>query len=207
MNHIFKFKIWQFVQNKWPIWYFDATGGILKKVNKQKNVLLYSLVMHDKVNKKICPLADFFTTGHDAENIASYLRLIKNQLEKSITKRNFQYAPVIVTDFSWGIINAIITTFNNCKFETYLNWCASILIKKEIWKLHMMPVIHILCYCRFLKMTADKIKKIKKFSSKKSNRKIQKLAIYCSAILQKSINMIEFGENLKFCFNFFFNTF
>jgi hypothetical protein len=67
----------------------------------------------------------------------------------------------------------------------------------------MMPVIHILCYSHFLKMTADKIKKIKKFRSKKSNRKIQKLAIYCSAILQKSINMIEFGENLKFCFNIF----
>jgi hypothetical protein len=150
----FKFKIWNFVQQSWPIWYIDATGGVLKRVKGQNKVLLYSVVMHDKVHKKIIPVAEFFSTGHDAKTIASYLLLIKDELEKSIPKRNFQYAPIIVTDFSWGLINAVVKTLNNCNFDTYINWCADIILKKQIWKFNIMQSIIVLCYSHFLKMSA-----------------------------------------------------
>jgi hypothetical protein len=53
-------------------------------------------------------------TGHDAKTIASYLFLIKDELEISIPKSNFQYAPIIVTDFSWGLINAVVKNLDNC---------------------------------------------------------------------------------------------
>jgi hypothetical protein len=73
-------------------------------------------------------MADFFTTGHDGKTISSYLQIIKDATEKFKLKRCFQIAPIIVTDFCWPIINAVIETFNNSSFEAYINWCADILI-------------------------------------------------------------------------------
>jgi hypothetical protein len=42
--------------------------------------------MHDKVHKKIIPVAEFFSIGHDAKTIASYLFLIKDELENLYLK-------------------------------------------------------------------------------------------------------------------------
>ena len=159
--------------------------------------------MHDKVNNFVCPIADFFSSGHDSKTIASFLLLIKDELEKFIPKRSFQQAPIIVTDFSWALINAVLITFNKCSFETYILWCADLLISKKIWNIHLMSTIHILCYSHFIKMISKKIRKIKKFSSPKNNTKIHQVALYSCAILQKSNSMEEFSENIKHCFNIF----
>ena len=76
--------MWSSIEKSWPVWYIDATGGVLKRIKGQKKVLLYSIVRHDKFNKLICPMADFFTTGHDGKTISSYLQIIKDATEKFI---------------------------------------------------------------------------------------------------------------------------
>ena len=159
--------------------------------------------MHDKNNKFICPLADFFSSAHDSKTISSYFLLIKDELEKFIPKPSFQQAPIIVTDFSWGLINAVIRTFNNCSFDAYIAWCADLLINKTIWKIHMMPTILFLCYSHFIKMIAKKIKKVKKYRSKQNNQKLYQVALYSCAVLQQSQTMDDFSENLKNCFYIF----
>ena len=115
--------------------------------------------MHDKSNKFICPLADFFTTGHDMKTIASYFQIIKDNLQKFISRRYFQFSPIIVTDFSWALINAVIRSFNNTTFSVYINWCSNILIDKQIFKVNFIPTIIFLCYSHFIKMIAKKINK------------------------------------------------
>ena len=87
--------------------------------------------MHDKINKFIYPIAKFFTTGHDSQTISSYLNLIKDSLEKKIPKKSFQWAPIIVTDFSWDIINAACSTLNNLSIEFYISWSYDILINQK----------------------------------------------------------------------------
>ena len=64
--------MWAIVQDKNPIWYFDATGGIINNVKGQKKPLLYSLVFHDKENQLILPVSEFFTTANDARTILTY---------------------------------------------------------------------------------------------------------------------------------------
>jgi hypothetical protein len=82
--NFFKFEMWSSIEKSWSVWYIDATGGVLKRIKGQKKVLLYSIVMHDKFNKLICPMADFFTTGHDGKTVSSYLQIIKDATEKFI---------------------------------------------------------------------------------------------------------------------------
>ena len=159
--------------------------------------------MHNKTDKFLCPIAEFFSSGHDAKTISSYLLLVKDELEKYIPKKCFQHSPIIVTDFSWGLINAVIRTFNNCSFETYINWCADLIIKKQVWKIHNMQTINHLCYAHFMKLMAKKIKKVKKFTKNKNNRKLHQVALYSLAILQQSETIEEFNQNMKNCYNIF----
>ena len=163
--------------------------------------------MHDKSNKFICPLADFFTTGHDMKTIASYFQIIKDNLQKFISRRYFQFSPIIVTDFSWALINAVIRSFNNTTFSVYINWCSNILIDKQIFKVNFIPTIIFLCYSHFIKMIAKKIKKIKKYVQKANNNKIHKVALYSTSVLQRSVDMEDFSKNLRNCYNIFNNKF
>ena len=159
--------------------------------------------MHDKNNKFICPIAEFFSSGHDSQTISSFLNLVKDVLEKKMPKNSFQWSPIIVTDFSWALINAACRTFNNVTIESYIYWCADILINQQKWLFYSMSTILILCYSHFIKLIAKKIKKIKKFSSKKNNSKLHKIALYTCAVLQKSSNMQDFSFNLKNAYNIF----
>jgi hypothetical protein len=85
-----------------------------KKIEGQKKPFLYSIVDHDLNKKIIYPISEFFTTANDAKSIASYFADIKLEFIKKIPRCElFQFAPIIVTDFSWGLINAIMETFNN----------------------------------------------------------------------------------------------
>ena len=44
-------KIWQVIQLNNQLWNFDATGSIIKNVRNQKAPYLYSLVVHDIIEK------------------------------------------------------------------------------------------------------------------------------------------------------------
>lgn len=120
-------------------------------------------------------------------------------LGPTITK----YAPIIVTDFSWALINAVIKTFNNTTFEAYINWCTNILIKKEIFNINFMTTTIYLCYSHFIKMISKKVLKVKKYSYKSNQKKLHRVALYSCAILQRSNDMEDFSKNIRHCFNIF----
>lgn len=97
-----------------PIWFFDASGGMFKNVDKKSN-FLYSAVMHDYVNQKIIPAFEFVTNNHTESNLKIYLSRVKDMF-------NDEVAPFVVVDEAWPSINAISSIFNNCDILSYINW-------------------------------------------------------------------------------------
>ncbi|RNA20753.1 kDa in NOF-FB transposable element, partial [Brachionus plicatilis] len=73
-------KIWKKVSLNNPIWYFDATGSVHKDIYRQNKPLLYSIVVHDRENKQILPVAEFITTDQSVKSISSYLHNIDYNL-------------------------------------------------------------------------------------------------------------------------------
>ena len=61
------------------------------------------------------PIADFITTSHTFLSISGYLFIIKKTYEKYSN-----LSKVVVTDFSWALINASLEIFNNMSILAYL---------------------------------------------------------------------------------------
>jgi hypothetical protein len=114
-----------------PVLYFDATSSVIDCIPKQKRPFLYSLVCHDSLNKTIIPICEFLTTQHTSKKVSQYLSAIKSNLDDEMQSA----ISIIVTDFSWTLMHAIITTFNHCSVMTYLNWCFDHLYGKGIHSL------------------------------------------------------------------------
>ena len=198
--------MWATVQETDPICYLDATGNIIQKVTQQTAPFLYSLVFHDKGKKFIFPVAEFISTGHDSQTISAYLTLIKIELQRTIPKSfSFKIAPIIVTDFCWGQINAVMSVFNNCEADVYVNWCFEILLRKKTSTifLNVMKVILHICSAHFIKLIIKKVRKIKKFKDEKKDQKLQNAFIFNFSLLQNAVTVEEFKMNLKHTFNIF----
>ena len=163
-------------------------------------------MVHDRDKKLIFPISEFFTTANDAKSIASDFFDIKLEFIKKIRRCElFQFAPILVTDFSWGLINAVMETFNNCTSAMYLNWCFEIIFKKSesVLIANLMKSIFQLCSVHFLKLIITKVRKIEPINSKENNQKIQNEFIFAFTLLQNSTNIEEFNDNLKHVFNIF----
>ena len=200
--------MWSSVRERFPVWYFDSSGGVIKKVENQSAPFLFSIVFHDKDKKLIMPLAEFISTAHDSHVISGYLYTIKLELERTLSKKSFQIAPIICTDFSFALLNAVCSVFNNCTLEFYLKWCFEVLFKKakSISIGNSMKVVLHLCGAHFLKMIVKKVKNIKKYKEDlkegkeayrcmKKNKNLQKSFIFAFTILQNSTKLDDFIEN------------
>ena len=64
------------------------------------------------------PIAEFITTAHDGNNIASYLFQIKHIL----LNNKLNISPIVVVDFSRALINALLEVFNRSSLDEYLKW-------------------------------------------------------------------------------------
>jgi hypothetical protein len=208
--------MWSVVREKHPIWYFDSTGNVIQKIENQSAPFLFSIVFHDKDKELIFPLAEFISTAHDSHTISGYLYSIKLELERTIPKPGFQIAPIIVTDFSWALLNAVCTVFNNCSIGFYIRWCFEMMFKKKksLLIFNSMKVRLHLCGAHFLKLVIQKVKRIKKYDEnvkdpnlKKHNKlmniKIQKAFIFSFVLLQNSAKIDDFIENLKNVYQMF----
>lgn len=89
---------------------------------------LYSIAIHDKDKQKILSLVDFVTTSHSTVNITKYLTSFRNLLTGPRESTQINIAPIVVTDQSWALINAVQESFNKCNIHHYLSWCYQVLI-------------------------------------------------------------------------------
>ncbi len=152
--------MWLHAQMVNPVWYFDATGSIITDILGEKTPLLYSMVCHDTVTETIIPVYEFITTSHSEDNLAKFLGSLRRKFRREIpSQKYFSLAPIVVMDFSWASINAVLDAFNLCNIDQYIRWSFDVLFKKGSVT-EAVQVLVYLCSTHMLKLTADKVKKI-----------------------------------------------
>ena len=88
--------------------------------------------MHDSNEKQILPLAEFVSCSQNQTWVCKNVFFIKEILKQNIRNKNkYVLAPIIVTDFSFALINAIQISFNRSSLLQYLKWTFDILILKK----------------------------------------------------------------------------
>ena len=132
---------------------------------------------------------------------------IKKSLENNISKQYSPFPKVFVTDQSLALINSMMEIFNNCTMNQYLEWCFDILILKirKIFINTSIPIYGYLCASHYLKNiiqhTNDALnlkKKYKKIDDQTLLRmKIKELFIYSFTLLQNSVNIEDFNNDLS----------
>ena len=154
--------MWEIIQEHNPIWFIDATGSLLKDKPTNKDILLYTILCHDRRNHNLIPIAEFFLDDQSSVSISSTLLPIKKSLENNISKKKMPFAKVFITDQSWAIINSILEIFNNCTINQYLSWCFDIVFKIERRKFlnSEMPMMAYVCASHFIKNMVYHTKKI-----------------------------------------------
>jgi hypothetical protein len=192
--------MWSKIQNNNPVWYFDATGSVLKHVDGQKSPFFYSMVMHDKKTKSIIPVFEFLTTSQTITTISQYLTLALSYINKNMNsywgehKSRINIAPIIVTDFSWALINSVNQVFNGMSFIGYLNYCYEILIKEK--RNECLKVRLHLCSVHFLKV-------IIKHINPSINSRVKKAFLFSFTLLQNCSTIEEFETVLYHIFQVF----
>lgn len=192
-------RMWETIKQRYPVWHFDASGLFLKEILDQKKPLLYSIVSYDPIAKSLIPIADFFSTANDTINISINLLRIYNAYKKY----NINFNPsIIVTDFSWANINALLKTFLNCEIIQYLKMCfGKAVLKDDSFSKNLTTKIYI-CATHFLKNIIDDVDDIK-ITKEKIPEKVRAAFIYCFSMLQNSTTIEEFNKNLLDTINIF----
>ncbi|CAF0972658.1 unnamed protein product [Brachionus calyciflorus] len=189
----------QIFSPKFPIWFFDATGNVMKKVKGQKAAYLYSIVCHDKGNRNIVPVVEFITTCHSTLSISKYLFSIKSLI--SLHYKNYEDIPlprVIVTDFSWPLINSVLETFNRISISTYLRLCFKKIIDREKFNEEFKNmIIPYLCSTHFIKNISKKAKKVK------IDMQTRTAFIFSFTLIQNSTSIEEKENYLLIIYNMF----
>lgn len=158
-------------------------------------------------NNSILPVAEFFSTTHCTTSISQRLLHIRDVLKPTAVGVQFPIAPLIITDFSWALINSSMAVFNNCTFYQYLKWSFEVLLPKsdrigtqnEFPENYNMPSKIYLCSFHMIKKIYNKIKTIE------ASEEIKKDFLFAFSLLQNSASMKEFNNTLIDTF-FIFNS-
>ena len=175
------------------IWFFDSTGCVFRNVSGQKQPYYYAIVCHDEINQHIIPVAEFVSTSHSSLAISKFLMEINSIFEQNMTKRNESVASVVVTDFSWALMNAVMHEMNRCNILNYLNWSFEILYKNNLDAtfLKVMRTKLFICATHMLKNVTKGTELLVK------QPKVARCFKFCFALLQNATESSEFDFYLK----------
>ena len=186
-------RMWDSIQKRNPVWYFDASGLFIPAIFNQKKPLLYSIVSYDPINKSLIPIADFFSTENDTTNISINLLKITSSFKK--LKPDY-YPKIIVTDFSWANINALLRIILNCDIIQYLKLSYNIAVLKDYSFSTILNSKIYICSTHFLKIIIDDLDDIN-ITKGKITDKMRAAFIFCFTMLQNSSSIEEFNQNLE----------
>ena len=196
-----KCDMWFQIQHITPIWYFDATGGVIKNVPGQSVPNFYSTIAYDVQNKKYIPIFEFVTTDQTSVNILCYLIKAAKYLRLAKPNKNeFAFPPIVVVDESYAMINSVNECFNKCTTSQYMQFTYDLIVKEEIHLEGRIKTRVYICATHFLHSMIRKTKKIRKFSNK-----TVKIFLYCFSLLQNSTSFSQFTTYLLNICNVFTN--
>lgn len=149
---------------KGPIFcYLDATGSIVAKPpNVSKQIYYYAMVLPGCENYTAIPVAEFISSEHKTVFINFFLSLFRDNMNQ-ITSRH----PVIdkiETDFSLGLIQSALQTFNGMSISKYMQFVYNWNSKKEGADDIHLTAVHI-CATHTLRTVMKKAKSLFKLKS------------------------------------------
>ena len=192
MLFFFKFMSWKNIEPKLSVWFFDATGSVIAKLRGQSMPFLYSIVCYDEENKIYIPVCEFLTTLHTQSNITRYLTTFNYYFKKTADQIPGLTQPkIIVTDFSWALINSALKTFNNFEPVQYLIFVFSRIIQNL--PIDTCVVLYI-CSTHFISLIK---KKVKKNFKKSISKNVYNTFMFTFTLLQHSKSLNEFEIHLR----------
>jgi hypothetical protein len=162
------------------VFHLNATGSIFLSVaGLRKRMLLYSLILSNTV-KGEPPVAvlEMVANQHDTETVSHMLlcfRMDFNRVMRRSVTTSF-VGSLVVTDFSWVLIHAVLHEFNNAKdINTYLTETFQCMIEEKSWN----PCTGVfLCANHVIHLVAQKATKLK------SSRNVRQAFTHSFALLQ-----------------------
>ncbi|CAF2096636.1 unnamed protein product [Rotaria magnacalcarata] len=174
----------------------DATGGVLKRMCDQKQLLLYAVMFKDGVDAfDTVPLAHAILTKHTVASICTFL----DNLAESITVVNKK--PILpsffIIDFSAALMNAILKTFNVENINNHLNRCWNVISGKyTAQEVRSLSFIH-LCCCHVMHAIARSL------TAARIDKKLRKAILHVFAIILCNNHINELFDILGMIINIF----
>lgn len=174
--------------------HMDATGSVIRKVDKaNKRPLYYAVVIRVPLplkTKVTCPVLEMLSSAHDITAISQWLMAFKSFVIKS--NLSWPIFPNVVTDFSYAQMHSLSMAWNgfNSVFD-YLNWTYKVLYENHMdnWN---VTVINI-CVNPYTKIIVNHVYKYYKGSKldKTTSPKNCIISWICILFDVKSIEDIE----------------
>ena len=200
-----KILIWIHVQRKYPIIFFDATGGICRNIADQNIPLIYSMIVYDVDNKSYLPIAEFITTSHCQLNLNLFLYEIKFNMERyreiSHKKYKFPLPFFFIVDQNWASISSLLSIFAGMNVSEYLVFAYQAVLENNSSVSSRFTCIIYLCKIHLLRNFLKKSKKIK--HSKETEVIAKKCLGFCFTLLQEAEALDQFEIYLKQIFDVF----
>lgn len=155
--------------------HFDSTGSICKNIPGQKKTFFYSLLMaQDQI-----PAVEFLTTCHSSWSIATLLQKFMSAV-RTLANGTFVKPTAVVTDFSYALINAILSAFNgNLQLTSYLHKTFKYLIDNSNNSLENCVLLN-LCQSHFIKSQISKLVRVQ------PDKQRRKTAMHLFVVMMKA---------------------
>lgn len=157
------------------ILHIDATGSVVGCLPWSDNVVyLYVIAVKGKDGKAPIPVAQFLTDRHKATSISFWLARWMDRRSDIVSKP--RRIDVVVCDFSWAIIHAIVRAMCGMDIVPYLQKCF------ESAKKPFKHTIVAICKSHVMKAVSNQVYKLRPSKSQEA-RMARGLALYAFAFL------------------------
>ena len=183
-------------KEKYSYVHIDATGGVIKKLREQNQLLLYAILFKDGIDCiNTIPLAHALLTDHTVPSIGYFLGKVAYDIHQ--VKNKPILPSFFVTDFSAAMINSILQAFNVENINNHLNRCWNTVCGKYNAKeLRSLSFIH-LCCCHVIHAMARSL------NAARIDKKIRRGILHIFAFILCGNNMKELYDILGLVINIF----
>jgi len=160
----------------------DSTGSVMRRIPQQKQPYYYAIVVADGS----FPVCEFITTRHFHAWIMIMMDMFLNDA-RELNDGKKVLPQVIVVDFSFALIYAVLLAFNRCTLSRYLQLTWNRLQVEE--QLTPFPqVIVKLCCAHLLKAAANRM------CRREKQKEARQAALVLLSAMQKCCSLRRAGE-------------
>jgi hypothetical protein len=183
-------------KKKYSFIHIDATGGVLKPMCEQKQLLLYAIIFKDGTDcNDTIPLAHALLTKHTVPSISYFLADLAYNITQVKTK--LILPSFFVIDFCAALMNSILQAFNAEHINAHLNRCWNVLCGKyNTAELRSSSFIHFCC-CHVIHAIARSL------TAARIDKKIRRGALHIFAFILCGNDMKQLYDVLGSVINIF----